>query len=85
MEHSGANGQSIRAMIDKHGWAPRRGTAQHAHPADVPAGALKIGRFLKIAFPIYRSCTRRGAADAQSVRRLQPCSRPYRLIHDIFG
>jgi hypothetical protein len=28
--------------------------AQPAHPADAPAGALKIGRFLKIAFPFYR-------------------------------
>jgi hypothetical protein len=25
-----------------------------------PAGACEIARFLKIAFPTYRSCTRRG-------------------------
>src|SRR5262249_51631544 len=37
-------------------------------PADAPAGAIKIGRFLKNAFPIYRSRSRRGAADAQGVQ-----------------
>ena len=30
----------------------RTAAAEHAHAADAPAGAIKIGRFLKIAFPI---------------------------------
>ncbi len=41
--------------------------AQHAHPADAPAGALKIGRFLKNVFLIYQCGPRRGAADGQAV------------------
>jgi len=43
--------------------------AQHAHPADAPAGAIKIVGFLKNAFPIYQYRSRRGAADAQDVSR----------------
>jgi hypothetical protein len=46
----------------------KRQEAQHAHAADAPAGAIKIERFLKFAFPIYQPCSRRGAADGQSGR-----------------
>jgi len=44
------------------------GAAEHAHAADAPAGATKIVRILKIAFPIYQWVSRRGAADGQAVR-----------------
>ena len=46
-------------------WAP---AAQHGLPADAPAGAIKIVGFLKVAFLIYRSFPRMGAAEAQAVR-----------------
>jgi hypothetical protein len=47
-----------------------RNAAQQGHPADAPARALKIVGILTNAFVIYRCGSRRGAADAQAVRRL---------------
>ena len=44
--------------------------AQPAHPADAPAGAIKIVGISTIAFLIYLSRSPRGAADGQAVRRL---------------
>jgi hypothetical protein len=41
-----------------------------------PAGALKIARILKIAFPTYQSCTRRAAAEHWPLGRTSAHSHP---------